>query len=596
MTRISRNQKASNLFQRLFFLSALLFLVLQIGCTCSRKKIDNSYAIALKSNIAGLDPAFSNDIYSYEVIAQIYEGLIGYHYFDRPLQLVPKLAEALPTVSEDGLTHTFKIKKGVYFHDDPCFKNGQGRELRAQDFIYSFKRVLDPKTLSDGVWIFDGKVKGAREWRLKVAENQAAFETPIEGFRAPDDHTLIIETLQPYHQLHHVLTQSYAVVVPQEAVEHYGPEFINYAVGTGPYRFVSWVRNSKIELMRNPKWRKETYPIESVSKDSSTGDDENQEALLPFIDKLTFFEMAEAQPRWLQFLKGQLDEVEVITDGFDSAVDPSGQLKPNLKDRKIKLHSVPALDTAYLAFNFKDPLLGQNKHLRRAISLAYNADEFIDKFLNGAMGRPAESVIPPGVDGYRETYKGPFIGFDLEQAKMHLIQAGFEGGTSLPTLELLTVADTASRQMAEHFQQNMAQIGINVRIKLVSWPQFQQAQKQGRAQIWQKSWIADYPDAENFLQLFYGPNQSPGPNETNFKNKDYDRLFEQAARLPAGEERARLYSRMQEILSEELPWVPLAHRTTFFLYHPWVKNYNRDRSVPDYPKYLRIDLDQKKRK
>ena len=210
-------------------------LLVTSGCTKKVDDKDTTINVALKANVKGLDPIRANDLYSSTVIAQIFEGLLQYNYLKRPFTLEPALADGMPTVSADGLTHTFKIKKGIHFQDNAAFPGGKGRELVASDFIYSWKRLADPKNASEGFWIFDGKVKGLNEWAEALKAGKAKFDDPIEGFSAPDNNTLVIKLKTPYYQLYYVLAMQFAGVVPKEAVDKYGEEFLNNPVGTGPF-------------------------------------------------------------------------------------------------------------------------------------------------------------------------------------------------------------------------------------------------------------------------------------------------------------------------------------------------------------------------
>lgn len=569
-------------------------LVLAPGCTCSKKtEIENTISTELKANVKGLDPIYANDVYASEVIAQMFDTLYQYHYLKRPLEIEPLLAESLPQVSEDGLTQTVKLKKGVKFHDSEVFPDGKGRELTAEDFVYSFKRVADPRNQSDGFWIFDGKIKGLEEWREKVQKGEADYDTPIEGFQAPDKYTLVFKLTRPYYQLQYVLTMAYAAPVPKEAIEKYGKEFLNHPVGTGPFVFESWTRGNKIELVKNPNWHGGKYPTEGEPGDAEKGLLEDAGKDLPFADKLVFYEMVEDQPRWLNFMKGNLDSVSIPKDNYDSAIADK-KLRSDFKDKGIQLHTTMEQDLTYVAFNMLDPILGKNVDLRRAMSYASNVDVLIDKFYNGR-AIPAEGPIPPDVDGYQPDFDNPNREYNLEKAKAALEKAGFPGGKGLPEFTYSATNSSTARQMAEFFKQNMEAIGIKMNIKTMSWPQFTQEIREKKGQVWGVAWLADYPDAENFLQLLYGPNISPGPNGANFQNKEFDRLYEKAATLAPGPERTALYHQMRDIFVREMPWIPHTHRLGYYLYHSWVKNYKRHNIISNGQKYLRVDLDQKKK-
>ncbi len=578
---------------RIFFHASIISAICLIfaGCTnsCSQKvsDTDSTLNVVLSANVKGLDPIYANDTYSNAVISNISETLLEYHYLKRPLELQPLLAESMPEVSDNGLTHTFKIKKGVKFHNNEAFENGIGRELKAQDFVYSWKRLADPRLQADGFWVFDGKIKGLNEWRDKVSAGEADYDTPIEGIEATDDYTLVIKLSKPYYQLHYVLAMGFTSPVAKEVVDKHGKEYLNHPVGTGPYKFANWVRNNKIELVKNENWHGQTYPTEGATGDEEAGLLADAGKTLPFNDKITFHEVTEAQPRWLNFMKGNYEYMGIPKDNFDSAI-AEGDLTPEMKSKGVQLFKTPEPDVTYVAFNMKDPILGKNENLRKAIALAYDTKTSIEKFYNG-QALPAQSPIPPSIDAYDPNFENPFKKFDVSKAKEFLEKAGFPEGKGAPVIEYSALTSSTARQMAEFFKQNMAAIGLQVKIDSVSWPQLQKKIKEAQAQMWGIAWLADYPDAENFLQLLYGPNKTPGPNGANFANSKFDELYKKAAILPPGPERTQLYQEMRDIFVNEMPWVPGVHRLGYYLRHGWIKNFKMHSIINNHFKYLRVD-------
>lgn len=562
------------------------------GCTKKVDDKDTTLNAVLRANVKGLDPLRANDLYSSTVMAQMFEGLLQYHYLKRPYTLQPGLADGMPVVSDNGLTHTFKIKKGVKFHDNPAFPDGKGREVTAEDFIYSFKRLADPRSASEGFWIFDGKIKGLNEWADNVKAEKAGYDTPVEGLQAPDKHTLVIKLIKPYYQLYYVLAMTYSSVVPKEAIEKYGAEFLNNPVGTGPFmleKSTDWVRNSKITLKKNPTWRGETYPTEGEPGDKEKGLLADAGKALPFAEKLVFTELPEDQPRWQNFMKGNFEFIEIPNDNFESAVSKNNrnEIAPENAAKGMRLDITPNVDVTYTAFNMKDPLLGKNKDLRHAMTLAQDNANLITKFYNGR-AVAAQGPIPPGLSSHDPNFKNPYQ-FDSKKAKETLAKAGFPEGKGLPELTFESLSDSKSRQQAEFFVQNMAAIGIKARINSNTWPQFQDKIKSGKAQIFGIAWGADYPDAQNFYQLFYSKNMSPGPNDSSFSNAEFDQLYEQSLKLPPGTERDALYTKMRDIVVEESPWMFHTHRLGYRLIHGWVHNFKWNDIQNDYFKYLRVD-------
>jgi oligopeptide transport system substrate-binding protein len=573
-------------------LVVILCVFTGLGCTKSSSIPDNSIQFPIRINLKSLDPAQSSDEATSEVVPNMYEGLLQYAYLKRPLTVEPLLADGMPQVSKDGLTHTFKIKSGVRFHDSEVFPGGKGREVTAEDFVYSWKRVADAKVRSDGFWIFDGKVKGINEWRDKLGKGQATYDTPIEGFETPDPHTLVIKLTRPYFQLYYVLTMSYAAVVPKEAVAKYGSEFMNHPVGTGPYMFESWIRGNKVVLTRNPTWHGGTYPTEGEAADKDNGLLADAGKPMPFADKIILHEIPEDQPRWLNLMKGTMDFAGIPKDNYDAAVE-KGELKPALTAKGLKLQIYPYPDVVYMSFNMQDPILGKNVNLRRALSLAYDTKTSLEKFYNNR-GVIAQSPITVDMEGYDPEFKNPWKQYDIEKAKELMKKAGYPGGKGLPPLEYSLSGSTTGRQMAEYLTQQWEKIGVKLTITANSWPQFNDRIKNKKAQLFGIAWGADYPDAENMFQLLYGPNISPGPNNANYQNKEFDALYEKALKLPSGAERTAIYKKMRDIFVEDMPWIPTIHRQGQLLQHGWLKNLKRHETIHGIYKYLRVDLDKKK--
>ena len=371
----------------------------------------------------------------------------------------------------------------------------------AQDFIYSWKRLADAENQSEGYWVFDGKIKGLNEWRDGRAKKTVGFEAPIEGLKAPDDHTLVITLNKPYFQLIYQLTSPYTAVVPHEAIDKYGKEFLNHAVGTGPFVLDEWIRNSRLSFSKNPTWHGETYPSEGEASDQTNGNLADAGKALPFVDKVVYNEVIESQPAWLNFLKGSLDYIEIPKDNFDSALK-DGKLTAEFTSKRIELLIVPDPDLTYTGFNMMDPILGKNANLRKAMSLAIDDDTLLKKFYNGR-GISAQSPIPPGLEGYDPGFKNPYKEYSIAKAKEFLAKAGYPGGKGLPEFEYSIMSSTTERQMGEFLQQQLEKIGVKIRIAMTSWPQFTEKLKDKKAQMFGIAWSADYPDAENFLQLLY---------------------------------------------------------------------------------------------
>lgn len=557
------------------------------------------------ARIRGLDPAGAGEVSSSMAIARIYEGLLEYDYLARPYKVKPLLAESMPEVSSNGLVYVFRIRRDIFFSDDPCFPGGKGRELRAEDFVYSIKRIADAKNVSSGYWIFDGHVKGIDAFRrASTASGATDYGMEIEGLRAIDDHTLRIELTRPYPQLLYVLAMHYATAVPREAVEYYGKDFVNHPVGTGPYVLLKWKRNSRIEFVRNPKWREtgreERYPSNGTPAQVAAGLLKDAGKPIPFIDRVVQFVVDDSTTSWMMFLSGRLDLSGISRDNWDAVITGNRQLNEALAKRGIELLSAPTLDVYYVGFNMLDPVVGasedpaedeRHRKLRQALSCAYDFDA-MNRFLNGIL-YPLDGPVPDQLAGSLRT-PSPYR-YDLEKAKRLLVEAGYPGGRDPNTGKRLVLtielgsADANTRQSIELMADMFDRVGVVLKPSFNTWPAFIEKMNRRQAQLFRLGWVADYPDAENFLQLFYGRNVSPGPNHVNYVNPVFDRLYERIRSLSDSPERTALYEEMSRMIVEDCPWIFLYQPMSFALKHDWVENYEPHDFPYGMGKYHRVD-------
>lgn len=581
-------------------LALTLPLIATVLFSCTKKNNVDEKVLNLSTiaKIKGMDPIYANDKYSSEAVSLIYEGLLQYHYYKRPYELTPNLAESMPEISKDGLVYTFKIKKGVLFQDDKAFPNGKGRELVAQDFVYSIKRLADPKLQGLGWWVIDGKIKGLNEWRKKYSGEQIKtvnYEEEVEGLKALDSHTIQFTLSKPFPQFLYALAMQFTFAVAKEVVDHYGKDFLNHPVGTGAFALPVFKQTNKITFTKNPTFRKKTFPCDS-SEEFKAVVKENCGKVLPLVDKINLNVMIESQPRWLTFQKGRIERMEIPKDNFESAVTPSNGLSDELKKKGISLTIKPALDVTYTAFNHENPLFKDNVNLRRAMSLAFDVNGS-NKLFHSNTALPAQSVVPPGIAGYMKDYKNPYRGYgtkeNIEEAKKLLAKAGYPEGKGLPEITYDTTSSTTSRQSGEYLKKQMAQIGVKIRVILNTWPELQKKITQKQSMIFGIAWGADYPDAENFLQLLYGPNSSPGANGSNYNNPEFNTLFAKASIMQHSPERTALYEKMVRIAAEEVPWIMGLHRQSFSLEHGWLKNFAPTDFTSGVEIYWDVDLKKK---
>jgi len=574
----------------LVFCGVLFFI---FGCSKERNFEERELHLISPEKIAGFDPIYSSDLYSNNEIGKIYEGLYEFHPLKRPYQLTPNLAETQPVVSEDGLTYTFKLRKGVLFHDSPAFKDNIGRELKADDFIYSIKRLADPKLQAKGWWLLDDKVAGLNEWRTKHESLEVSnYADEIEGLKKIDDYTIQVKLKRPYPQFLYALAMPYTYIVAKEAVDHFGKEFLNHPVGTGAFVLEKFEQTNKIIYNKNSKFREKFYPSEGEEGDDRAGLLADAGKRIPLVDKIIVHILIESQPKWLSFQKARVDLLELKDANIDQALIEVKEIRPELKSKGIRLLLNPQLDITFFAFNHEEPIF-KNKKLRQAMNLAYNRAE-ANKLFYENTAFEAQSVIPPGLGGYRKEFKNPYVKFDLEQAKKLLAEAGYPNGKGLPDITVQTRNETVARQIIEHFAKSMEKIGIKIKVGMNTWPELVNKVTKKQHQMYTMAWGADYPDAENFLGLLYCPNQSPGSNGANYCNPDFDALFKQASVLQDTPERSAIYEKMNEMAALDVPWVFGMNRTKIYIAQAWLKNFKFMEFNHTQFQYLSVDLEVKK--
>ena len=552
---------------------------------------------AISSKVRGMDPMDIGDTTSSAMASNIFDCLYQYHYLKRPYVLVPSLAAEMPTVSEDGLTYTIKLRDDVYFQDDKCFTetDGKGRKLVAEDIVYSWKRIADIKNVSKNWWIFDGRIKGFddfREYTKTVKDKKDVdYSKPVEGLVAVDDHTLEVTLVKPWPQVIYMMSHLPTAAVPREAVEYYGEEFINHPVGTGAYRLKEWRHGSKIVLERNPTYREEFYPSEGEPGDEAKGLLADAGKPMPLIDRVEISVIEEDQPLWLKFVGGELDIGGIPKDNFDTAISPNRELTPELQAKGIVLEIYDDPATFWYGLNMEDPVVGKNLPLRQAMNLAIDRKEYLKLFMNNR-GTPAQGILPPMLAGYDPDINSPYTVYDPDLAREKVKEAEKVHGGPLPTI-VLSMGGTGStdRQQGEWLKRAFEKVGIKLEVDYMDWPSAQEKVKTKSAQMYAMGWVADIPDAENFMQLFYGPNESPGPNNMNYKNPEADKLYERLSVMEDSAERNEIIRQMQQTVVDDLPCVLTVHRVVFLLHYDWLHNYKPHVFGYGLGKYRNVDAE-----
>jgi len=548
---------------------------------CSRPSEDAAASIPTirmtTARIRGFDPAHAGDQASISAVGKVYEGLLQYAYWDRPYRVEPLLAAAMPEMSEDGLIWRFTLRPGIYFTDDLCFaaSGGKGREVVAQDMAYSIQRIADVKVGSGGYWVFRDKIQGLDDFReASRGDAPTDYNQPVSGLRVTGRHTFEIHLTQPYPQLPWVMAMPYAFVVPREAVETYGTEFVNHPVGTGPYVLAKAQQNYRYEYWENPTWVA-TGRREFMSEDAPTPDAGKP---LPLVKRIVDSVVGDPSTAWLMFLSGHLDLTAVSRDHWDSIITPDKRLRPELAANGMVLSQSPQLSVSYTAFNMDDPVVGPNLALRQALACAFDSEEW-KEFQNGRLMIP-NGPIPPGVAGTSDT-PSPYS-YNLDRARQLLEEAGYPEGKDPATgrrlkliLELGSADNPETRQAAELMSSFMARIGVVMQPSYNNWPAFLQKIERRQAQLFSLTWLGDYPDAQNFLQLFASANASPGPNRANYHNDAFDDLYRELIVLPESPEREAYCQEASAVVMADCPWILTAYPMAFGVRHDRLRNYKQ---------------------
>lgn len=575
----------ANTFKKLIGILVLCSLI--ISCTRKSKDDKSTMNFPLSGEISTLDPANSYDTVSMSVVYQGHEQLFEYHYLLRPFKIIPLLAEGMPKIENNGKRYTIKIKKNIQYHKSPAFK-GQSRYVKAQDFINQIKRLAFKPLRSNGWWLFDGRIKGINQFRDEVGSDfEKMKSTKIEGLTAVDDHTLVIDLIKPYPQMINALAMSFTSPVPVEVLNHYNNALDEVLVGTGPYKLDKWVRASKVSMSKWENYHKSFYPAQGDRLAHSRKMLDDSGKRLPFIEKINFHIIKESQTRWLQFLSSNLDFLRVPKDNYNSLVTPSGELTKEYKKKNISLEIYSTLTFWWISFNMKDPFLGKNINLRKAIAHSINIDRYIQTFTNN-IGLKANSIYPPGVPGYDPTRKLPYE-YNIEKAKEYLAKAGFPEGKGLPELVYDSRgSSTTQRQRAEYIKNELGKIGIKVKVNMNTFPAYLKKAKEGKLQIWLDGWSLDYPDAENVLQLLTTKNHAPGPNATMYSNEEFDKNFEKLKLMQNTKDKFSLMKEMENIVIEDMPWSLLYYSRDYIIYHNRLKNFRYSDLIVNKVKYLRL--------
>lgn len=507
------------------------------GCSNKNKADKKIFHYNEVTGIASLDPAFAKNQSIMWAVHQLYNTLVE---TDDNLNMVPSLAKSWD-VSADRKTYRFHLRTDVFFHDNDAFPNGKGRQLTAADVVYSFNRIIDRNTASSGAWIFNDRVSN-------------------NGFTAINDSTFQLSLIRPFNPVLGLLSMQYCSVVPKEVVEKYGKDFRNHPCGTGPFRFIAWEEGQAMVLSKNEHY---------FEKDSSG-------TPLPYLDgiKISFYDSRATE--FLLFQQGQEDFINDIDPSFkDEVISKKGELKKEWKN-KIVLSKHSYLNTEYLGIlvDSTNDLVKNSpvrlKKIRQAINYGFNRRKMM-LYLRNSIGIPAESgFIPAGFPCFDSTIvKGYY--YDPQKARALVKEAGYADFNRFPVIKLLTIPIYAD--FASFIAKELEVAGIKVQVEVMQKSLLLEETAKSEALFFRGSWIADYPDAENYLSVFYSKNPAP-PNYTRYNNPQFDVLYERSLIETSDSVKQHLYQQMDQMVINDAPVVPLWYDEVFRLVNPRVKNFH----------------------
>jgi ABC-type transport system substrate-binding protein len=521
------------------------------------------------------------------------------------VKLVPRTLEAMPVIEDSGRTYICRIRRGIFFTADAAFK-GKPRELIAADYAYGIKRLLDPAVKSPWIFLVEGKISGSAEAIAKATKaGRFDYDAALPGIEVVDRYTLKIHLSQPDLRFIYALAVPNVSAVAREVVDAYGADFGAHPVGTGPYMLGAYQRSSKIVLDANPGFREWSYapsgpiPVESQAIASAL-----KGRRLPFAGHVEISVMEEGQARWLAFLNRELDILERLPEEFADEALIDGKLRPTLAARGIKHELLLRPNTWWTYFNMEDPVVGgyapEKIALRRAIGMGYNVAEYIRVILKGR-AVPATSIVPPDIAGYDPALQTQAEPYNPAAARALLDRFGYkdrdgDGFRETPdgkplVLEMWSPATSVRRQADELWKKNMDAIGLRIVFKKDRLSELRKMARLGKIPMRYDGWNADYPDAENYMQLLYGPNTG-GENNARFRLPAFDALYDEARKLPDSPQRTKLFDRMTELVFAYAPWRLSEHRLEDQFMHGWVKNYKPHPIRSQVWQY--VDLDPRK--
>ncbi|WP_339873376.1 ABC transporter substrate-binding protein [Olleya marilimosa] len=493
-----------------------LIFIFSLLVSCNNSKNSNKEHLVFRynehKNIGSLDPAFAKDNADIWAINQLFNGLVQ---MDDSLLVKPSIAKKW-SISEDGLSYNFTLKKGIYFHKHKLFGKDSTRQVIASDFEYSFNRLLDKNVASSGQWIFN----------------------KVNSFKALNDSVFNITLKQPFPAFLGLLTMKYCSVVPKEITAHYGSEFRSNPIGTGPFKFKRWEENIKLVFRKNENYFE-------TNKDGQK---------LPHLEAVAITFLPDKQSEFMQFIQGNLDFLNSLDASYqDEILTTKGELRDKYIST-ININRGPYLNTEYLAFYMDSDLNEiQSKQIREAINYGFDRKKMMTYLRNGIGIAANGGFIPKGLPGYNAN-----IGYTYQPVKAKKLIAEYKAQNNNKTPEVTITTTSNYLNFCEYIQRELTKIGLNINVDVIPASTLKEGKANGKLDLFRASWVADYPDAQNYLSLFYTENFAPnGPNYTHFTNPDFDKWYNQAFSTTKASERIKLYAKMDSLVIKNAPIVPL---------------------------------------
>ncbi|AMO23995.1 ABC transporter substrate-binding protein [Ramlibacter tataouinensis] len=557
----------------------------------------------------GFDPAQLNDLYSRIITANMFDALYGYDYLARPARIKPVLADGMPVISPDFKTYTVKMRRGIYFADDPAFE-GRRREVTAADVVFSYKRIMDPRNKSPLVsGLEEEKILGLSELRKKALAGDARFDydTEIEGLRALDRYTVQFKLGEPRPRFTLTLADPGIFgVVAREVIEKYGDAIMEHPVGTGPFMLKEWRRSSKITLVRNPGYREQLYDAQPPANDpqSQALAAKMKGRRLPMIDRVEVSIIDDPQPRWLSFLNNEHDFMERLPENFATHAIPNNKLAPNLAKRGIQMERVPLSDIRMVYFSMLNPVVGgytpEKVALRRAIALAMDSKQEAQLAMRG-QAMVAQGFIMPNTNSFDADFRSEMGTHDRAKAVALLDMFGYtdkdgDGWRDQPNgqpLELVydTLSAADYRERDEVMKKNLDAVGIKLQLRIGKWPEQLRNSRAGKLMMWGYGLSASSPDSAGVLALGYSGSFGQ-QNHSRFKNDKFDELYRQQAVMADGPERDAVIREAVRIMIAYMPIKVRVHRIGTDMMQPWLLGYKRHPNAREFWQYVDIDTDR----